>query len=51
MDLLEEVNQVDERIIRPATDARDYIHPMKKVIKKRQDRKVCGSKFLEEKLH
>ena len=40
-DMLEEVNLVDDRIIKPATDARDYIHPMKKVIKKRQDRKVC----------
>ena len=44
-DMLEEVNLVDERIIKPATDARDYIHPMKKVIKKRQDRKVCCSEF------
>ena len=39
-DLLEEVNTVDERLIRPATESRDYIQPMKKVIKKRQDRKV-----------
>ena len=39
-DLLEEVNTVDEKLIRPATEGRDYIQPMKKVIKKRQDRKV-----------
>jgi hypothetical protein len=40
IDLTEEVNQVDERIIRPATEGKEYLHPMKKVIKKRQDRKV-----------
>lgn len=40
-DMLEEVNQVDDRIIKPAQDARDYIKPMKKTVKKRQDRKVC----------
>ena len=40
-DLLDEVNQVDIRIINPATDAKEYLKPMKKVIKKRQDRKVC----------
>ena len=39
-DLLEEVNAVDTRIIRPAMEAKDFIQPMKKVIKKREDRKV-----------
>ena len=39
-DLLEEVNMVDVRIVKPATEAKDYLHPMKKVIKKREDRKV-----------
>lgn len=39
-DLLEEVNMVDTRIIKPATDAKDYIQPLKKVMKKRGDRKV-----------
>ena len=42
-DLLEEVSMVDARIIKPATEARDWIQPLKKVIKKRQDRKVCYS--------
>lgn len=46
-DLLEEVNIVDARIIGPATDAKEYLQPMKKVIKKRQDRKVHSlSRFL-----
>lgn len=39
-DLLEEVSLVDSRIIKPAQDAKDCIHPMKKVIKKRGDKKV-----------
>ena len=39
-DLLEEVNLVDTRIIKPAMDAKEWIQPLKKVIKKREDRKV-----------
>ena len=39
-DLLEEVSMVDTRIIKPAIEAKDCIQPMKKVIKKRGDRKV-----------
>jgi len=40
-DLLEEVDMADSRIIKPANEARDWIQPLKKVIKKREDRKVC----------
>lgn len=39
-DLLEEVNLVDSRMIKPAMDAKDYLQPMKKTIKKREDKKV-----------
>jgi hypothetical protein len=39
-DMLEEVKAMDDRIIRPAQDARVGITPMKKTIKKREDRKV-----------
>ncbi len=39
-DLLEEVNAVDTRIIKPAMDAKDHIQPLKKVIKKRADKKA-----------
>lgn len=42
-DLLEEVAMVDTRVIAPAQDAKDSIQPMKKVIKKRGDKKVCGA--------
>lgn len=39
-DLLEEVAMVDTRIIKPAMEAKDCIQPMKKVIRKRGDKKV-----------
>lgn len=39
-DLLEEIQMVDTRLIKPATDAKECIQPLKKVIKKRGDRKV-----------
>ena len=42
-DLLNEVAMVDTRIIKPATEAKDCIQPMKKVIKKRGDKKVGPS--------
>ena len=40
IDLLEEVAMVDARIIKPATEAKECIQPMKKVIRKRGDKKV-----------
>lgn len=39
-DLLEEVNAIDDRMIRPAMQAKDFIQPLKKTIKKREDKKV-----------
>lgn len=39
-DLMEEVNMVEEKLIKPAMDARDSLSLMKKTIKKREDRKV-----------
>jgi len=47
-DLLEEVNMADARIIKPATEARDWIQPLKKVIKKREDRKVSCLRYAHE---
>ena len=44
-DLLQEVNMVDTRIIKPAMEAKDWIQPLKKVIKKREDRKVGSLAF------
>lgn len=39
-ELLDEVDLIETRIIKPATDAKGSIQPLKKVIKKRGDRKV-----------
>ncbi|KAI9850108.1 MAG: hypothetical protein M1838_006082 [Thelocarpon superellum] len=44
-ELLEEVNQVDARIIGPAMQAKDSIQPMKKVIKKREDHKLDFERY------
>ncbi|KAL8925485.1 MAG: hypothetical protein Q9172_002202 [Xanthocarpia lactea] len=44
-DLLDEVNLVDSRIIKPAMDAKDNIQPLKKVIKKRADKKMDFEKY------
>lgn len=52
-ELLEEVDLIETRIIKPAMDAKGWIQPLKKVIKKRGDKKVrchvrlnpnCGTK-------
>ncbi|KAL8821298.1 MAG: hypothetical protein Q9191_007336 [Dirinaria sp. TL-2023a] len=45
VDLLDEVNMVDTRIIRPAIEAKEWIQPLKKVIKKREDRKLDFEKY------
>lgn len=39
-DLLDEVNMVDTRIVKPAMDAREHIQPLKKTIKRRADKKA-----------
>jgi hypothetical protein len=42
-DLLVEVNAVDDRMIRPAQEAKDLLQPLKKTMKKRDDKKVRRS--------
>jgi amphiphysin len=39
-ELLEEVKMMETRIIRPATDAKEYIQPLKKTIKKRENKRL-----------
>jgi amphiphysin len=39
-DLMDEVNMMDVRIIRPAMDAKEYIQPIKKTIKKRDNKRL-----------
>ncbi|KAI9795844.1 MAG: hypothetical protein M1833_006793 [Piccolia ochrophora] len=44
-DLLEEVNMIDARIIKPAMEAKEYIQPLRKVMKKREDKKLDFERF------
>lgn len=39
-ELQTEIGSVDEKIIRPAMDAKEYLQPLKRTIKKRDDKKV-----------
>lgn len=39
-DLFEQLNGIDERMIDPASQAKELLTPLKKTIKKRQDKKV-----------
>ncbi|KAI1001488.1 hypothetical protein K3495_g6710 [Podosphaera aphanis] len=39
-DLMEEINLIDTRVIRPATDAKGQIQPAKKAIKKRENKRL-----------
>jgi amphiphysin len=47
-ELLEEIAGVDARIIRPLTDAREYIQPMRKVIKKRENRRLDYERYRQQ---
>ncbi|KIW96957.1 uncharacterized protein Z519_02348 [Cladophialophora bantiana CBS 173.52] len=44
-DLTEDLGQVEERLIRPAQNAKDSLHTMKKTIKKREDRKLDFERY------
>ncbi|KLJ10543.1 hypothetical protein EMPG_14091 [Blastomyces silverae] len=44
-ELLTEINSVDERMIKPAMDAKDYLQPFKKIIKKRDDKKLDFERY------
>ena len=44
-DLMDEVNLVDNKMIKPAQEAKDCLQPMKKTIKKREDRKLDFERY------
>ena len=50
-ELSEEVNAIEERVIKPAVDARDCIAPIRKTIKKRENKRLdyekCQDKALK----
>lgn len=41
-EMIQELAVVESRMSRPAETAKSYLAPMKKTIKKRNDKKVCG---------
>jgi hypothetical protein len=44
-DLLEEVNMMDSRVIKPATEAKEYIQPVRKTIKKRENKRLDYERY------
>jgi len=47
-DLLEEVNMMDARVIKPATDAKEYIQPVRKTIKKRENKRLDWERYIDK---
>ncbi len=44
-ELLDEVNMIDSRVIKPASDAKDCIQPIKKTIKKRDNKRLDYERY------
>lgn len=47
-ELLEEVNMMDARVIKPATDAKEYIQPIRKTIKKRENKRLDWERYIDK---
>ncbi|KAK5656552.1 hypothetical protein OQA88_4531 [Cercophora sp. LCS_1] len=47
-ELLTEVTVIEERVLKPATDAREYIAPIRKTIKKRENRRLDYEKVQDK---
>jgi len=47
-ELTEEVNMMDTRIIRPATDAKEYLQPIRKTIKKRENKRLDWERYQDK---
>ncbi|PBP16641.1 SH3 domain containing protein [Diplocarpon rosae] len=47
-DLLDEVSMMDSRVIRPATEAREYIQPIRKVIKRRDNKRLDWERYIDK---
>lgn len=50
-DLLEEVGMMDARVIKPATDAKEYLAPIKKTIKKRENKRLDWERYQDKVLN
>jgi amphiphysin len=47
-ELLSEINMMDERVIRPATDAKEYLQPVRKSIKKRENKRLDWERYIDK---
>lgn len=47
-DLLTEVGMMDARVIRPAQDAKEYIQPIRKTIKKRENKRLDYERYIDK---
>jgi amphiphysin len=47
-DLLDEVGMMDSRVIRPATDAKEYLQPIRKTIKKRENKRLDWERYIDK---
>ncbi|KAF6839999.1 sh3 domain signaling protein [Colletotrichum musicola] len=47
-ELIQEVTAIDNQVIRPATEARDYLQPIRKTIKKRENKRLDYEKAQEK---
>lgn len=50
-DLLEEVIMMDSRIIKPALEAKEYIQPIRKTIKKRDNKRLDWERYIDKVNH
>ena len=47
-ELTEEVNMMDARIIKPATEAKEYLQPIRKTIKKRENKRLDWERYTDK---
>ncbi|KAH8816839.1 hypothetical protein F5884DRAFT_236504 [Xylogone sp. PMI_703] len=50
-DLVDEVNMMDSRIIQPATDAKEHLQPIRKTIKKRENKRLDWERYTDRVSH
>lgn len=47
-ELLDEVIMMDSRVIRPAMDAKEYLQPLRKTIKKRENKRLDWERYIDK---
>lgn len=47
-ELLEEVMLMESRVTRPATDAREFLQPIRKTIKKRENKRLDWERYIDK---